>query len=46
MDFPEGAVVVAEGRQPWINPRNTATFNPTNNPSLSAVTLIGYLRLT
>lgn len=46
MEFPDGAVVVDEGRQPWLNFRSNVDFSSTNSPSgVSALTLIGYIRL-
>jgi len=46
MEFPDGAVIVAEGRQPWLVYHNSSTFATINNPTgLGAITLIGYLRL-
>ncbi len=46
LEFPDGAVIVAAGRQPWLVYRNTVTFAQINNPgSLGSMTLIGYLRL-
>lgn len=47
MEFPDGAVVVDEGRQPWLVFRNPSNFNETNSPgaTVSAMTMIGYLRL-
>ncbi len=45
MEFPDGAVVVAAGRQPWLVYRNGTTFAIMNSPTgFRAVTLIGYLR--
>lgn len=47
MDFPDGAVIVDEGRQPWINFRSNVDFSSTSSPGgqVSALTIIGYLRL-
>jgi len=47
MDFPDGAVIVDEGRQPWINFRSNTNFTAITSPGgqVSAMTLIGYLRL-
>lgn len=47
MEFPDGAIVVDEGRQPWLVFRNASNFSETNSPgaTVSAMTLIGYLRL-
>lgn len=45
MEFPDGAVIVAAGRQPWLVYRNGTTFAVANSPTgLGAMTLIGYLR--
>jgi hypothetical protein len=47
IDFPDGAIVVDEGRQPWVVFRNPSNFTETNSPggTTSALTIIGYYRL-
>ncbi len=47
MEFPDGAVTVDEGRQPWLNFRSNVDFSAINSPAgqISTLTMIGYLRL-
>ncbi len=43
MDFPDGAVVVGQGRQPYLAFRTT-TFTISTAPNAQVITIIGYLR--
>ncbi len=44
MNFPDGAVVVAAGRQPYLNFRSGTNFSVTTAPNAQVITIIGYLR--
>jgi hypothetical protein len=44
MDFPDGAVVVGQGRQPYLAFRDASTFNLTTTGGTQVITVIGYLR--
>jgi len=44
MDFPDGAVVVDEGRQPYLAFRDGSTFNLTTTGGPQTFTVIGYIR--
>jgi hypothetical protein len=46
MDFPDGAVIVGQGRRPYLAFRDGATFNVTNAPNAQSISVIGYLRPT
>jgi hypothetical protein len=45
MDFPDGAVVVDEGRQPFLAFRSGTNFSLTTTAGAQTFTVIGYLRL-
>lgn len=47
MTFPDGAITIDEGRQPWLNFRSNVDFSAVNSPAgqISTLTVIGYLRL-
>ena len=45
LDFPDGAIVVGQGRQPYLAFR-TGTFTVTTAPGPQVITVIGYLRPT
>ena len=44
MDFPDGAVVVNQGRQPYLAFRSAANFGVITTANAQVITIIGYLR--